>query len=255
MRLTDIIGNFPYRIALAGGWIDQPFVSKHNPAPPGSMVVISIEPAFPWMDRCGIASSTRRVALERWGRLPKGNPKQLVQELYEAENKGKTDPSGSQDMIGLIYPGVCRLDYDGGFFPCHIESNNDPKIARWIEKIIHVLPVAPRPDGYSPLGVKNPDPAWIQRLGQTGKDCFNAILARNVKRLGKSLNDCMACWETILPHTVRHPAIKTDLVAILKWHQSKYDGAMYSGCGGGYLFIASEDPVPGTFTVKVRIAK
>jgi len=58
-----------------------------------------------------------------------------------------------------------------------------------------------------------------------------------------------------LPHTVRHPAIKTDLVAILKWHQSKYDGAMYSGCGGGYLFIASEDPVPGTFTVKVRIAK
>ena len=255
MRLTDIIGNFPYRIALAGGWIDQPFVSKHNPAPPGSMVVISIEPSFPWMDRCGIASSTRRVALERWGRLPKGNPKQLVQELYEAENKGKTDPSGSQDMIGLIYPGVCRLDYDGGFFPCHIESNNDPKIARWIEKIIHVLPVAPRPDGYSPLGVKNPDPAWIQRLGQTGKDCFNAILARNVKRLGKSLNDCMACWETILPHTVRHPAIKTDLVAILKWHQSKYDGAMYSGCGGGYLFIASEDPVPGTFTVKVRIAK
>jgi len=255
VRLTDIIGDFPYRIALAGGWIDQPFVSKCNPTPPGSMVVIGIEPTFPWMDRCGIASSTRRIALERWGRLPPGNPEKRVEELYEAENKGKADPSGSQDMIGLIYPGICRLDYDGGFFPCHIESCNDPKIARWIEKVIHVLPVAPRPDGYSPLGVKNLDAKWIQRLGQTGKDCYNAILARDVKKLGKSLNNCMTCWETIMPNIVRHPTIKTDLVAIMKYYQSKYPGAMYSGCGGGYLFIASEEAVPGTFTVQVRIAK
>ena len=42
----------------------------------------------------------------------------------------KPEPSGSQDMIGLIYPGVNRLDFDydheGGLFPRHIESNNDP---------------------------------------------------------------------------------------------------------------------------------
>jgi hypothetical protein len=28
---------------------------------------------------------------------------------------------------------------------------------------------------------------------------------------------------------------------------------MYSGCGGGYLFVASEEPVPGAFHVNVRI--
>jgi len=257
-KLTDIIGNFPYRIALAGGWIDQPFVSAHNPDPPGSMVVISLEPLFPWMDRCGIASSTRRIALQRWGRLPKGDPQKRVEELYEAENRGNPNPSGSQDMIGLLYPGISRLDYDirvkGGFFPCHIESCNNPKIARWLETVIRVLPVAPRPDGYSPLGVKNLDPTCIARLGRTGKNCYDAILARDVKKLGQSMNDCMACWETLMPHIVRHPTIKTDLVALLKYYQSNYPGAMYSGCGGGYLFIASEDPVPGTFTVKVRIA-
>lgn len=258
MRLTDLIGNFPYRIALAGGWIDQPFVSRHNPKPPGSMVVISLEPTFPWMDRCGIATSTRRVALQRWKRLPKGDPAKLVRELYEAENKGKAEPSGSQDMIGLIYPGVSRLDYDfrvnGGVFPCHIESNNDPRVARWIERVIHVLPVAPRPEGYYPLGVKNLDPKWIQRLGQSGKDCFEAIVTRDLKKLGRSMNECMKCWAAILPHTVRHPTIKTDLLAILRFYQARYAGAMYSGCGGGYLFIASDKPVPGTFTVQVRTA-
>jgi hypothetical protein len=27
---------------------------------------------------------------------------------------------------------------------------------------------------------------------------------------------------------------------------------MYSGCGGGYLYVVSEEPVPGGFKVKVR---
>ena len=44
----------PNRLALAGGWIDQPFVSKHNPKPPGSMVVVQIEPNFRPMDRAVI---------------------------------------------------------------------------------------------------------------------------------------------------------------------------------------------------------
>jgi hypothetical protein len=33
-----------------------------------------------------------------------------------------------------------------------------------------------------------------------------------------------------------------------------YCGAMYSRCGGGYLYVVSEEPVPGGFQVKVRVA-
>ena len=29
-RMTNVIGDFPYRMAFAGGWIDQPFVSEKN---------------------------------------------------------------------------------------------------------------------------------------------------------------------------------------------------------------------------------
>ena len=258
--LTDIIGQFPYRMALAGGWIDQPFVSRLNPARIGSMVVVSLEPTCWFMERAGIATGTRNVALQLWnGRLPDRDPAELVRELYAEENRGKTEPSGSQDMIGLIYPGVNRLDYDftheGGVFPRHIESNNDPGVARWLEQVIHFLPVAPRPDGYNPLGVKNLDPAWIQRLGATGQECFDAIVARNAQALGASMNACMDCWEAILPQTVRHPAITTDLKGLLAYYQSRYCGAMYSGCGGGYLFVVSTEPVPGAFQINVRIAK
>src|SRR5664280_1459399 len=122
----------PYRMAFAGGWIDQPFLSKHNPQPPGSMVVVSLNPTIEFLDRCGMGTSTRKVAMQMWGNeIPGGEPTVLMRNLYAAENEGKPAPSGSQDMAGIIYPGVSRLDYDfnfeGGYFPVNVESNNNPE--------------------------------------------------------------------------------------------------------------------------------
>lgn len=257
--VEKLLGCIPNRLQLAGGWIDQPFVSRHNPKPPGSMVVAQIEPDFRPMDRSGIASGTRAVAMKLWkGKLPKRPPDELVRELYQAENKGKAEPSGSQDMIGLIYPGINRLDYDfaanGGVFTTHIESCHSPKVARWLSRVLHLVAIEPRPEGYSPLGVRNLEPKWVGRLGQAGKDCYDAIIGMDAKRLGASLNLNMKCWEILLPQVVRHPSLRVDLLPILRAYQEQYPGAMYSGCGGGYLIVVSEKAVPGSFQIKVRVA-
>ncbi len=256
-QVGSAIGNLPYRMALAGGWMDQPFISKGNPTPPGSVVVVGLMPICRFMDRAGMATSTRRVAQQLWGdQFPKEDLSVLVRQLYRAENAGKAEPSGSQDMAGLVYPGINRLDYDyeyeGGCFPVHVESNNDPAVVQWLEKVTYFLPVSQRPTGYSPLGIKQLDPGWIRRLGQTGKDCYEAIIQKNLRRLGHSLNECMLCWENLLPQTVWHPTITVDLVGLLREYQSRYPGAMYSGCGGGYLIVVSEDEVPGGMKIKVR---
>lgn len=258
--IADVIGHIPYRLALAGGWIDQPFVSRENPEPPGSMVVVGLEPNMRFMDRCGLGTSTRRVAQRLWGKtLPASDPFQLVRDLYYEENKEKSEPSGSQDMVGLIYPGISRLDYDydfeRGYFPAHVESCNDHETARWLEQVIYMVPVNQRPDGYNPLEVKNLDREWIRRLGQSGKNCYDAILQHDLSGLGNSMNECMRCWEAILPGTVRHPTIHIDLPGILGHYQQLYAGAMYSGCGGGYLLVVSDEPVPGGFQVRVRYKK
>ena len=139
--LTDLIGAFPYRMAFAGGWIDQPFVSRLNPSPPGSMVVVGLEPTLRFMDRAGMATGTRYVALKLWnGTLPDREPAELVRELYAEENRGKTEPSGSQDMIGLIYPGVNRLDFDfqhrgRDLSPRTSSPTTIPQVARWLEQV------------------------------------------------------------------------------------------------------------------------
>jgi hypothetical protein len=211
------------------------------------------------MDRAGICGSTRSIALDLWGGdLPGEDPEKLVRELYETENKGKADPSGSQDMIGLIYPGISRLDYDyaheGGYFPVHIESNNDPDVVEWLQNHLYILPVNMRPNGYHPLGRQNFETAWVARLGQSGKDCFDAIVNKDLNALGQSLNECMTCWHTLLPDVVEHPTLNIDLVELLSFYQANYPGAMYSGCGGGYLFVASDKAVPGGFQIKIKVA-
>ncbi|MBN1579066.1 MAG: hypothetical protein JXA89_00070 [Anaerolineae bacterium] len=259
VSIASIIGALPYRMAFAGGWIDQPFVSRHNPDPFGSMVVVAIEPHCRFMDRCGMGTSTRKIAARLWpGGLPARDPAELVKELYAKENEGQAEPSGSQDMIGLFYPGVNRLDYafthEGGVFPTHIESNTDPNVARWLDSVIYMVPIAQRPPGYNPLSIKNLDRDWIHRLGQSGKDCFDAIVAMDAAALGASMNECMLCWETILPDVVYHHTLTVDLMALWRYYQARYAGAMYSGCGGGYMYVVSEEPVPGGFQVEVRLA-
>ena len=136
----------------------------------------------------------------------------------------------------------------------HIESCNSPRVARWLEKVLHLIPVEPRPEGYNPLGERNLDPKWVARLGHSGQDCYAAIVRMDAKALGASLNLNMRCWETLLPHVVRHPLLKVELMPLLKAYQRQYPGAMYSGCGGGYLIVVSRQPVPGAFRVNVRVS-
>jgi hypothetical protein len=255
--ITDIIGGLPYRMALAGGWIDQPFVSCHNPSPPGSMVVVSLQPVCRFMNRAGMATSTRKAALKIWGNhLPEREPADLVRELYRRENRNRPHPSGSQDMAGIIYPGISRLDYDfnveGGVFPARLESCNDPETITWLERVIHILPVCTRPDGYDPLILQNLLPEWVARLGRTGQDCFAAILRHDSAGLGAAMSATMDCWKVLLPGNFEHPRLSMNLLPLLAYYQQHYCGACYSSCGGGYLYVVSDGPVPGAFHPTIR---
>jgi hypothetical protein len=258
--LRGVIGALPYRLQMAGGWIDQPFLSSLNPDPPGSMVVVSLLPTVRYMDRAGMATGTRAAARALWGdAFPADRtPASLVRELYAAENADLVEPSGSQDMCGLIYPGISRLDYDasvdGGWFPAHLESTTDPEVVAWLERVIHLVPIGQRPPGYEPLGVRRLDPAWIARLSASGRACYDAIVAMDLPGLGESLNECTRAWDALLPQVYVHPTITIDLRGLVAAYATEHAGAMLSGCGGGYVVVASETAPAGSAGVRVRTA-
>jgi cytidyltransferase-like protein len=50
----------PYRLDIAGGWLDQPFVSRHHEA---AVIPVSLEADIDFNERSGMGSSTRRTAI------------------------------------------------------------------------------------------------------------------------------------------------------------------------------------------------
>ena len=238
---------FPYRVCLAGGWMDQPWVSEILPGP---VVVAQIWPAIEFNDRSGMATSSRKVGIELWGdEYPGGDPVRNAQLLFGAENPpGSEYISGSQDHIGLLVPGVSRIDYDGKFWPKHIESTVDPETCDWLSNVLHLAPLQPRPEGYNPILKKNLDPKIIKRLGDSGNSCYEAILKKDVKLLGESMKESFLAWSEMLPYTVPEWVMKE----MQTNYFPKYSGAITSGSGGGYIVFPTEEEVEGTIKVKVR---
>jgi len=107
----------PYRIDLAGTWIDQPYVSKYHP---GAAITASLEPTIEFNERSGMATSTRKKAIELWNyHLPLEKPEKLARLLFRYDNDpGTTEVSGSQDSIGITMPGINKFWFDrGNYWP------------------------------------------------------------------------------------------------------------------------------------------
>ncbi len=238
---------FPYRLCLAGGWIDQPWMSEICP---GSVVVAQIYPTLDFNGRSGLATSSRDFGIKIWGdRYPDGDPLQNAKILFGAENPpGTKYVAGSQDHIGLLLPGVNRLFYNGSYWPDKIDSTVDKETCDWLSDVIHLVPLKPRPDGYDPLREMHLDKKLVKELGDSGDRCWQSIINKDVNGLGKSMSDTLISWKKILPLTVPDSIMKD----IEKNYFPNYSGAITTGCGGGYIIVISEKEVEGAIKIKVR---
>ncbi len=238
---------FPYRLCLAGGWMDQPWVSEVHP---GSVVVAQIWPGQGFNDRSGMATSSRNVAIELWGnQLPQGDPVRNAKLLFGAENPpGSEYISGSQDQLGLLVPGISRLDYNGIYWPENIENTVDKETCDWLSRVLHLVPLQPRPEGYNPILEKNLEIQLVKRLADSGVNCFEAIQKKDVTLLGEAMKETFLTWRKILPGTVPDwlmEEMETN-------YFPGYPGAITSGSGGGYIIFPSEKEIEGTLKIKVK---
>jgi cytidyltransferase-like protein len=238
---------FPYRICIAGGWMDQPWVSEIYP---GSVVVAQLLPTIEFNDRSGMATSSRKVAINIWGnQYPSGNPLNNAKILFGAENPpGSKYIAGSQDQIGLLNPGISRLFYNGDYWPEKIESTIDKETCEWLSTVLHLIPLDPRPDGYDPIKEKNLIFGNIKELGEAGEQCWQSIIKKDIVGLGKSMTKTFYAWKKILPCTVPDIIMKE----METNYFPNYYGAITSGSGGGYIVVVSDNEIDGAIKIRVR---
>ena len=178
------VNHIPYRIDLAGGWLDQPYVSKIHPGP---VITLSIEPTMEFNERSGMASSTRRRAVELWGtHLPSGDPEKTAKMLFCYDNPpGTKHVSGSQDAIGIVYPALNKSNYTGEYWPSSIDNVCDESILRFLEQKISLVPLGQRHSSYDVLMKTCIDEAGAKRLSTAAENCWKAIRAKDINGFGR----------------------------------------------------------------------
>ncbi len=237
----------PFRIDVAGGWLDQPWVSRHHPGP---VLTISLEPTIEFNERSGMASSTRRTAIDLWGpRLPAGDPAKVAYILFCCDNPpGTTEVSGSQDAIGLVFPGLARADYEGGYWPTRIDSIHDEKVLRFIEDALYLVPLGPREAGFSVLSGTRIDEAGAKALADAANACWEAMLRQDVAAFGQTVRASFEAQIAMFPNM-----IVPSIPKLIERYRDQALGWKVSGAGGGgYLILVADHPVENALRVLIR---
>ncbi len=237
----------PFRIDLAGGWLDQPFVSRFHPGP---VLTISIEPTLEFNDRSGMASSTRRKAIELWKTdIPSGDPEMLAKMLFSYDNPpGTKDVSGSQDALGIVLPGLNKIDYNGGYWPGKITSVDDESILQWIEHHLYLVTLGPRTGDYTVVENSRVDEKGAGKLAEAAEGCWNAIMAKDIIGFGKYFRESFEAQVAMFPNMAGG-----DILRAIEQYRKKALGWKLSGAGGGgYLILVSDQPVNGAFQIRIR---
>ncbi len=166
--------NLPYRIDLAGTWIDQPYVSKYHP---GWAITLSLEPIIEYNERCGMSTSTRNAAKKMWPyNLPIEKPEKLAEILFRFENMpGSELISGAQDSIGICMPGLVRHYYDSEYWPKKIEEIHDESSLLWLEKHIKMVLLWPRKQGLDLLKKTDINKENVKVLTDSSEKVWEAI--------------------------------------------------------------------------------
>ena len=237
----------PYRIDLAGGWMDQPRV---NEIEPGAVITICIEPEVNFNGRSGMSTSSRNAAIEMWQTdIPQGDPETLAKMVFRYENPpGCPYVSGSQDAIGIVYPGLNKLHYNNNYWPEKITSVHDEDILSFIENNLYLVPLKPRDNKYNVLENTCINQNNVKLLAQAAENCWNAIINKNINLWGKYTTEAFKAQIKMFPNMMTQNVLNA-----VKEYENITKGYKITGAGGGgYLVLVNDKPISNAVKIKIR---
>ncbi len=244
---SEVHCQLPFRIDLAGTWIDQPYVSKYGS---GWALTISVEPTIEFMERCGMSTSTRNAARKLWPyQLPLDRPEKLAEMLFRFENEpGRTEISGAQDSIGICMPGLNRHFYDGNYWPAKIESCHDESILTWLEDHLYMVLLWPREPGLNLLKETYINEENVKALTSAAERCWDAIMKKDLEAFAQSYKDSFEAQIRMFP-AMMNPAVAE---VIDSYKDKALAWKMPGAGGGGYLVFICEKPLENSIRPKIR---
>ncbi|RHR82392.1 adenylyltransferase/cytidyltransferase family protein [Odoribacter sp. AF15-53] len=245
---NTVKSQLPYRLDLAGTWIDQPYVSKFSP---GWALTISLEPTIEFVERCGMSTSTRNAARKIWPyQLPNYNSEMLAKLLFCFENEPNKNEhvSGAQDAIGICMPGLCRHYYNNNYWPEKIESCLDEDVLCWLEEHLCMMLMFPRRPGTTVVENSHLCEENVKELADAASRCWDAIMRKDLQGFAASFKASFEAQIKLFPGMMAEGVAEE----IEKYKDKVLAWKMPGAGGGGYLAMVCEKPLEGSIRIKIR---
>ena len=244
---NTVKSQLPYRLDLAGTWIDQPYVSKFSP---GWALTISLEPTIEFVERCGMSTSTRNAARKIWPyQLPNYNSEMLAKLLFCFENEPNKNEhvSGAQDAIGICMPGLCRHYYNNNYWPEKIESCLDEDVLCWLEEHLCMMLMFPRRPGTTVVENSHLCEENVKELADAASRCWDAIMRKDLQGFAASFKASFEAQIKLFPGMMAEGVAEE----IEKYKDKVLAWKMPGAGGGGYLAMVCEKPLEGSIRIKI----
>lgn len=229
----------PYRLDLAGTWIDQPYVSKFGA---GWAITVSLEATTEFKERCGMSTSTRNAIRKIWPyELPAYRPELLAKLVFCFENDPENEGhiSGAQDAIGICMPGLTRHYYNSHYWPEKIESCLDESILTWLEEHICLVELFPRREGVSVIEGSNITESGVKALTAASDKCWAAIMNRDLGMFAKAYRDSFEAQIAMFPAMIQ-PGVQ-EIIDKYAGDENVLAWKLAGAGGGGYLALVCKD--------------
>jgi galactokinase/mevalonate kinase-like predicted kinase len=169
--------------------------------------------------------------------------------VFAYENPPGTERfSGSQDAIGVVFPGLNRLEYAGNFWPRKISSLHDDPILTWLENHIRLVSLGPRRGTFDVLRRRQITRPNARALAQAADAAWHAILHQDLPAFGRFCRQSFEAQAALFPGML-NPLVRS----AIKRHAHLAHGWKLSGAGGGgYLVLITDRQIPGAIRLAIR---
>jgi hypothetical protein len=188
--------------------------------------------------------------MELWGpKIPPGNYEKLAKVLFCYDNPPGTEViSGSQDSIGLVFPGLAYAYYEGAYWPSRIEHRLDESLLHFVESSLRLVSLGPRFADYDVLANTIIGRERAKALAEAAEGHWQAILSRDLVRFGRTMRASFEAQVAMFPDMMNER-----VKALIDEYRDRALGWKLSGAGGGgYLILVTEEHISGAIRVTAR---
>jgi len=169
--------------------------------------------------------------------------------LFSYENPPGTNIiAGSQDSIGIVYPGLNRIDLYRRFLACKDYDGawRMHFILDWRTFIFDYA--CPRENNYHVLVNTFINKGNAEALRNAAENTWDALLVKDLEKFGEFFRKSFEAQIKMFPNM-----IYDDIFHVIDKYKDSACGWKLSGAGGGgYLIFVSQKPIKGAMQIKIR---